>query len=96
MSKIHRLFLTLVIFVVVVAVPTIADACPYCKYSDNGFGFCRYGAYSGYRNCTDRVADTWSGRTDCEVSGYCTWRGDNDDGDGGSCGYTDIYGNCLI
>lgn len=97
MAKLRRLFVTLVFFVVAVAVPTVVDACPYCRYSSNGWGFCRYGAFSGYRNCTDgHVVDAWTGRTDCEVSGYCTWRGDGGDDDDPGCGYTDIYGNCLI
>lgn len=95
MSIMRRLFLTLVIFVVVAAVPTIADACPYCAKSPNGFGFCRYGAPAGAYWCKDGiVADAFTGRTTCDVGGDCHWRSDRDDGE--SCGYTDIYGNCLI
>lgn len=94
MSTIRPWLVTLVIAVFALAVPSVVDACPYCKSSPSGWGFCRYGAYSGFRTCKEIVVDSWSGRTDCELTGYCSWRGDNDDGD--SCGYTDIYGNCLI
>lgn len=48
-----------------------ANACPYCAYSPNNWGFCRYGANIAYYDCKEYVADSWTGRTACSLCGYC-------------------------
>jgi hypothetical protein len=56
-------------------------ACTICKYSPNGFGFCRETSYYGYDmwDCSANVVDPVSGRTDCDFGqaafGECDWRG---------------------
>ena len=55
------------------AVGTIAWACPGCKYSPSGWGFCRYDFYAGPYECRTIVVDPWTGRTDCDVCGFCHW-----------------------
>ena len=60
---------------VVLAVPAIA--CPYCAFSPNGWGFCKYYGYAGAYDCDTVVADPWSGRTTCITCGYCNWSNPN-------------------
>jgi len=55
----------------------VAMACPQCRYSPNGWGFCRYLAYAGPYDCVEYVVDPWSGRTDCYTCGYCNWSDPN-------------------
>lgn len=93
MSKLRRVFALAILVLIVATAPAIA--CPMCKYSPNGWGFCRYGAVAGWIICTETPPDGFSGRTGCYSSGAeCHWFADG--GDPGDCGYTDINGNCLI
>lgn len=93
MSKLRRVAIVIVVFVILAAVPL--DACPICRHSPNGWGFCGYGAYAGWIYCTPTTPDAWTGRTGCYSSGAeCRWSADGTDP--GDCGYTDINGNCLI
>ena len=48
-----------------------ALACPWCDTSPNGFQFCKYYASVNVYDCIQRVADEWTGRTECAVCGYC-------------------------
>lgn len=73
-----------------------ADACPYCKYSPNRWGFCRYYSYAGWDYCEEYVVDEFSGRTGCSGHGYCNWNDPYQAKDGGDgeptfgCGVTEI------
>ena len=65
-----------VVFLVIAVqlVFTVAvSACPYCSYSPNGWGFCKYNGYAGAYDCDTRVEDPWTGRTKCVMCGYCNW-----------------------
>lgn len=67
----RKLWITAITLHLVVG--TIASACPTCRYSPNFWGFCGYGAYAGPYDCRTYVADSWTGRTDCNTCGYCNW-----------------------
>jgi hypothetical protein len=57
--------------------PVLAMACPYCDYSPNGWGFCKYGGYAGPYDCVTIVVDPFNGRTGCSTCGYCNWNDPN-------------------
>lgn len=87
----------LVLCLLVLVLPALdADACPFCKKSPNGWGFCRYYNHVGYDWCEGYVADEFSGRTWCHVEGYCNWDAPylaKDDGTGEpafGCGATEL------
>lgn len=72
-------------------VSAVAIACPYCGYSPNGWGFCKYEGQAGSYLCTQYVIDPFSGRTACDLCGYCNWNDPNGSqgcggGSGGDCG----------
>lgn len=72
--------------------PVAANACPLCRYSPNNWGFCRYGFDVGFYDCETVVVDEWTGRTNCNVCGYCNGyhpeqnQGCNAGGDDPDCG----------
>ena len=87
-----------------------ATGCEVCKYSPGPghFGFCRPAA-SGYATCSEYVADSMSGRTDCTLPANtnCTTEGDGGPGGGGfggggtgggsgDCWWTDLNGGCIL
>jgi hypothetical protein len=83
--------LALVLFFATAVTPSAqAGNCWECRYSTNNFGNCRL-TDDGYANCTRVVVDGFNGRTDCSMSGYCS----SNAGGGGSCWWTDLYGNCI-
>jgi uncharacterized membrane protein len=84
--------LVLVALLLVAAVPVQAGSCWECRYSANSFGNCRL-ADEGYTSCTRVVADSFSGRTDCSLGGYCFSSGG---GGGENCWWTDLDGNCIF
>src|ERR1700682_855999 len=45
--------------------------CDFCKYSPHNFGFCYSTINSGYDSCSEYVADSFSGRTDCNLGNMC-------------------------
>lgn len=60
-------------FAILQLVASIAGACPWCDYSPNNFGFCRYYSPSGPYSCREYVADPFTGRTECATCGSCSW-----------------------
>lgn len=75
MKTVRRL-LILGLILMFTGAPT-SFGCWLCKRSPNGWGFCRTGYNWGHSDCSEYVADPWSGRTDCEISSQ----------DWGNCGY---------
>lgn len=69
--------------------------CEECRYSPNRFGFCRFNQ-DGYLFCFEYVADTFSGRTDCDVYNSCTAVLADGGGGGRDCWWTDLYGRCIL
>lgn len=82
---------------VVTLLPSPVSACLNCKYSPNGWGFCRGNYMTGATTCNEVVIDDFNGTTGCEFPlGYdCRNGGTRVDG-GGACWWTDVYGNCII
>lgn len=68
------------IFVLSFLTASILNACPGCKYSPDGWGFCHYYMAKGGVTCETKVADSWTGRTKCEIAGDCSWYGGEEDG----------------
>jgi hypothetical protein len=94
----------LAIAIALVLAPSAILACPNCKYSPDGWGFCNYYQLVGYWVCDTVVDDAFSGRTKCQTSGTelsCDWRnnpprtGDGGTGIGGDCDFHDAMGNCM-
>ena len=65
-------FAMLIGLLIALSVPTEAFACWICKKSPNYWGFCRSGYSRGHGDCTEYVADPWTGRTDCQISEWGT------------------------
>jgi hypothetical protein len=63
--------LVVLVLVLMVSLPVESPACYRCKYSPSNFGFCRLGYERGGLDCSEYVADTWTGRTDCNVDWHC-------------------------
>jgi len=101
MSRSVRLFFAL-LAVVALATPPVF-ACPDCRYSPDGWGFCRYYQIVGFNSCQDIVIDSFSGKTGCSTTGTetsCDWRSGSpspvaDGGFGSDCEYHDAVGNCM-
>lgn len=82
------------------ASPPSAQGCEDCRYSPNGWGMCRY-ADDGYKVCRTVVVDSFSGRTDCQISqdqyNFCTSSSEGGGGGGGGgCAWTDMWGHCIL
>lgn len=73
----RKFVLVALVAVIQLVATTAAFACPACRYSPYGWGFCRYDFYAGYYDCVEYVTDDWTGRTDCSVCGYCNWSNPN-------------------
>jgi len=71
-----------VLVMIVLATPITVLACPICKKSPNGWGFCGYGGIAGGVNCIQDEPDPWSGKTYCHLEGVCNWHAGGGDGGG--------------
>jgi hypothetical protein len=100
-SLIRVLFVAVAI--VALASPSTLFACPNCKYSPDGWGFCFYYQLVGYLTCNTVVEDAFSGRTKCDTVGTelsCDWRNNSPrtgdgTGFGNDCEFHDVVGNCM-
>lgn len=82
--KNRRIALVAVIgLVVALTTSSPAVACWICKYSPNGWGFCRTGYLRGHGDCEEYVKDPFHGTTDCFIV------------DWGTCGQGYGGGNCA-
>ena len=64
------LFATSFLIIVAILVPDIVAVCQQCRYSPNGWGFCRdVPGSSAYNSSYTVVVDLFDGTTGCEVSG---------------------------
>ena len=90
-----------VIFSLAVLAVSPAFACENCRYSPDGWGFCRYYQIVGFDSCTDIVIDPFSGKTGCQTTGSelsCDWRQGSPSpvaGIGSDCEFHDALGNCM-
>jgi hypothetical protein len=93
--------ISLLVFALSLLFAGTAVPCEMCKYSPNGWGFCRpadLGSGDGSETCTQVVVDTFNGTTDCVEKGEChgalegVGGGVNPD----DCWWTDLYGNCIV
>lgn len=80
-----RLLALMAGLLIATSIPTDAFACWICKKSPNYYGFCRGGYSRGHGDCTEYVADPWTGRTDCLINDWATCGSGLADGCPGGC-----------
>ena len=70
MARTRSLTILILALFIAASIPSPSFACFVCRVSPNGWEFCRAGYNRGHGDCRDSVADSWTGRTKCEIVGW--------------------------